>query len=373
MFTPVLFTLGILALPVGQDAPAVQKDVAGPVQAKGLSRETLKKGAQICRESVLGLIQLQDADDGSWQLGEASSPPPVAVTALSVLALMSCGEIPGRTKNGKAVERGILYLLSRQDRRGGKRDGYIGFEADRFSRMHGHGYATLALAEALGMMSKQDDALLTEKHLRNGLERAVDLIEKSQEKETGGWYYDPAPTGHEGSMTICMVQALRAAKNAGIEVDPKVIFRAVRYVERSQKPDGSFRYKLGDKRSSVALTAAAVATLEAAGAWKNPVLLKGQSFLVDKNLHAGLRSQRFTPSSSRFPYYERLYIAQALFFARDLGPYRRWYSRLVDQLGRDRDPATATWSSKRYSSAYATAMNLIVLSMPQQFLPIHQR
>ena len=365
MFPSVLLATSILLLPLGQDAPAIQ--------GKGLSKQTLQAGAKLCRDSVQGLIDLQDSDDGSWQLGDATSPPPVAVTALAVLALMSCGEIPGRTKNGRCIERGILYLLSRQDRRGGKTDGYIGFEADRFSRMHGHGYATLALAEALGMLSRQDDALLTEKALRDGLVRAVHLIENTQERETGGWYYDPVPTGHEGSMTICMVQALRAAKNAGIRVDPKVIHRAVQYVERSQKPDGSFRYKLGDKRSSVALTAAAVATLEAAGAWKNPVLIKGQAYLVDKDLHSGLRSQRYPLPSSRFPYYERLYIAQALFFAQDLGPFRRWYTRLVEELGRSRDPATATWTSKRYSRAYATAMNLLVLSIPQQFLPIHQR
>ncbi len=321
----------------------------------------------------MGLIRLQDEEDGSWLLGDASSPPPVAVTALSVLALMSCGEIPGRTKHGKAVERGVLYLLSRQNRRGGKHDGYIGFEADRYSRMHGHGYATLALAEVFGMLSSQDDALLTEKDVKDGLERAVRLIEYSQDKETGGWYYDPDPTGHEGSMTICMVQALRAAKNAGIQVDSKVIVRAVQYVKDSQKPDGSFRYKQGDERSSVALTAAAVATLEAAGAWKEKVLLKGQAYLIDKDLHAGLRSPRFGISSTRFPYYERLYIAQSLFFARDLGPYRRWYSKLVQELKRSRDPETATWNSKRYSRAYATAMNLLALSMPQQYLPIHQR
>lgn len=239
--------------------------------------------------------------------------------------------------------------------------------------MHGHGYATLALAEALGMLSKQDDALLTEKELREGLERAVHLIERSQEKDTGGWYYDPAPTGHEGSMTICMVQALRAAKNAGVQVDSKVIADAVTYVKKSQKPDGSFRYKLGDERSSLALTAAAVATLEAAGAWKEPVLIKGQSWLIDKDLHAGSKSMRFGISSTRFPYYERLYVAQALFFSQDLAPFRKWYAKLVIQLGRTRDPVSATWRSKRYSHAYATAMNLIVLSMPQQFLPIHQR
>ena len=83
---------------------------------------------------------------------------------------------------------------------------------------------------------------------------------------TGGWGYAPVPdTEHEGSVTICLVQGLRAAQNAGIRVDSNVIHDAVDYVRRLQNEDGSFRYALDIDRTSVALTAASMATLNATG------------------------------------------------------------------------------------------------------------
>ncbi|MEZ5989165.1 MAG: prenyltransferase/squalene oxidase repeat-containing protein [Planctomycetota bacterium] len=354
---------------------AVQSRVPGGAQGldpKAQDKELLAEAERMARAGVLALVKLQDPRDGSFRLRDAANPAPVAVTALSVLALLSAGEVPGRTAHGLAVERGIRYLIDKQDQSGGPRDGYLFFDQDRYSNMHGHGYAALALSQALGMLSNDPDrALVTRDEVKDALTRAVKLIEHSQEQETGGWSYDPSPTDHEGSMTICMVQALRAAKDAGIEVDAAVIARAVRYVERSQKPDGSFRYKLGSADSSVALTAAAVATLEAAGDWDDPVLTKGKAWLVDHGLDAAGRLRR--GPSPRFPWYERLYLAQALFFDRDIGPYRRWFTHLVADLARVRDPATDLWSSEQYSEAYATAMSVLVLSMPLQYLPVHQR
>src|SRR6185295_17264300 len=103
--------------------------------------------------------------------------------------------------------------------------------------------------------------------IKNALVAAVQRIEQSQGAE-GGWYYDPYPMPmHEGSVTICMVQALRAARDAGIQVDSKLVARAEDYVRRLQsKKTGLFCYTLGDEtRTSVALTAAGISTLNATG------------------------------------------------------------------------------------------------------------
>lgn len=334
------------------------------------AEETLSRAEQLARRAVVGLVALQDRD-GRYRLGNAENPAPVAVTALSTLALLAMGEIPRRTPQGLHVERGLRYLLDQQDLNpSSKTYGYIANEEDdKYSKMHGHGYATLALAEAYGMLQPHADALVTDRELKTALIAAVGCIERSQD-ETGGWYYDPTPVNHENSITICVVQALRAAKNSGIKVDADVIARAVRYVERTQKPDGSFRYQLGNPKTSIALTAAGVATLLAAGQYDDPAVEKGRRWLLRRRpILEALRSER----QGQFPFYERLYLAQAFFFDRDLKQFRRFYTRIFEPLQAAFDPATGRWRSHSYGDAYATAMTVLVLAMPLRMLPIHQR
>ena len=74
-----------------------------------------------------------------------------------------------------------------------------------------------------------------------------------------------------------------------------------------------------------------------------------------------------------FPYYERLYIGEALFTAQDPTHFVRWYAQFQLERDDDVDPRASTWSSENYGSAYATAMTVLALSLPLQYLPIHQR
>ena len=46
---------------------------------------------------------------------------------------------------------------------------------------------------------------------------------------------------HEGSVTVCLVQALRGARNSGVRVDGTVIQRAIGYVESLQDETGGFQ------------------------------------------------------------------------------------------------------------------------------------
>src|SRR5260370_1255012 len=71
--------------------------------------------------------------------------------------------------------------------------------------------------------------------LEDVLTRAVDFCGKAQSSR-GGWYYTSAADGHdadEGSVTVTQVQALRAAKNAGIVVPKSVIDKSLKYLENS--------------------------------------------------------------------------------------------------------------------------------------------
>lgn len=364
----------LASIPWRQDRPPSRRPEPrdAPALTQRLTKPLLERAEALCRRGTRGLAGLQE-QDGSFNLGEAKNPAPIAVTALGTLALLSTGEVPARTRLGRQVERGIRYLIENQDRSGGPEHGYFSSDGDQFSKMHGQGYATLALAEVVGMLPNDDTAIVTQKEVRTALADAVTLIERCQDPHTGGWYYDPVPQRHEGSMTICMVQALRAAKDAGMVVHRAVIRKAIEYVERSQKPDGSFRYMLGDDKSTTALTAAAVMTLNASGEYGSPVLRKGLSYLTDRSrifrrgvVHRQVRE-------TRFPYYERLYVGEALFSAEDQGSFVRWYREIVPDLENRIDPRTGLWESASYGDAYATAMTVLVLSLPLQYLPIHQR
>ena len=118
---------------------------------------------------------------------------------------------PERGSVGRALSRAIDWLI---DHCGD--DGYFYYERDEISRMHGQGYALLALTQAYGMYVT--DAV-QHRRLHDAIVRGVTLIESAQ-GTLGGWYYEPRKMdAHEGSITVCMLQALRAAKDTGFAVD----------------------------------------------------------------------------------------------------------------------------------------------------------
>jgi hypothetical protein len=201
------------------------------------------------------------------------------------------------------------------------------------------------------------------------LRLAVDLIERTQGPD-GGWFYDPkASYEHENSVTVTMIQALRGARNAGIEVEGTVIAKAVRYIERCQNANGSFRYSLDRETSSVALTAAGIATLNSIGRYEGAELARATEWLWKELL---AREDAGGVSPAMHPFYERLYLAQALWQNPDQRLFERWSQAECERvLGNQRQDGS--WSDVQYGDCYATAMNCLYLAIPEGLLPIFQR
>src|SRR5207253_9246728 len=86
--------------------------------------------------------------------------------------------------------------------------------------MYGHGFGTLFLAEAHGMVHDKE----LRDRLRTTLKQAVQLIQGSQNSE-GGWRYTPLSKDADVSVTICQIMALRAARNAGFYVPKATVDR----------------------------------------------------------------------------------------------------------------------------------------------------
>src|SRR3954471_4600361 len=75
----------------------------------------------------------------------------VAVSSLAGLAFMMSGSPPGRGTFGKPIERCIRYITAcTQD------SGYIAVPGGGQDNMYGHGFGTLFLAQAYGMLPNRE-------------------------------------------------------------------------------------------------------------------------------------------------------------------------------------------------------------------------
>jgi hypothetical protein len=243
--------------------------------------------ARAARDKGLDWLTKNQAADGSW--GKTYT---VAVTSFACLAYLSAADEPFTGDRGKALARGLEYLLAHQQ------DGV--FPQQGHSWIHGQGFGALALSEAYGrsLFCNAKPALDAAK-LKDAVGKAVAAVAAHQ-SDSGGWWYTPGDrVQHEGSTTVCAVQALVSASNFGIPTDEKVLERGFAYLKKCQTPEGGFNYRLGDGSNMKEGTAADVATLGLMKQFDTTVMLKGYKFL--------LQTTPQVISAERFPYYGHFY------------------------------------------------------------------
>lgn len=308
-----------------------------PLQAEGQVSPKLKRVV----EKGLNYLASTQNEKGCWEGSYGNSS---GIVGLAALALMAHGEVPGEGKYGRSLSRALNYILSQS-----REDGLL--SAGSGSTMYNHGFATLALAEAYGMSKRKD--------LLPKLEKAVQLIIKSQ-NQLGGWRY--TPNSHDADITVtgCQMMALRAAKNAGIDVPEEIIKKGVAYIKRCSCPDGGFAYQAGSSGSGVARTSIGVVVLSLCGEHESPEVAKGVSYL---------RSRPY--ESDNYYYYALYYCSQALFQAGGK-TWESWNANTTNRLISSQN-GDGSWSQSNYSAAYPTAMALLALEVNWQLLPIYQR
>jgi len=318
------------------------------------AREAVERG--------LAWLASRQNPDGSWTnrvgyklyeeyFGEENES--VDVTAIACMALVSGGNVPGRGRYGKHVANGVGWLLSKVR----EEDGYITHAG---SRMYSHAFATLFLAEIYGMTRQAE--------IKPKLKRAVDLIVNSQNRE-GGWRYQPIPVDADLSVTVSTVQALRAARNAGIAVPLDTIQRAMRYVVKCSVPRRGFSYQaaaydngMNDTRVSFALTACGVVAMCSAGMYDSREVREGLRVLPDYK-HSLVRGKLHY-------YYGHYYASQAMYLAGG-DHWANYYPPVRDEI-LSLQEGDGSWKDD-VGTAYATAMACVVLQMPCEYLPIFQK
>jgi hypothetical protein len=365
----LLFSMGLAVIPDSFCAEENPPETAAEEEASGpIGSETRTVSLSEVREMVhrghVYLAKTQNTD-GSFSLDPENQSDyiraPIAVTSLVCLSFMAGGNTPYAGPFRSELKKGLSYLIRICD----PETGIFHDDLDDTSKMHGQGFAILALAQAYGMFGV-DDRSLDRKALEIALKSSVDLVCRIQ-TEVGGWYYNPVfSSEHEGSITICIVEALRAARNAGIFVEKGVIDRAVTYVRRSQKNDGSFRYKLNDDKSSYALTAAGIATLNATGEYDSEAIDLGMAYMQKKDPVLNLVSYEM------YPQYARFYAAQAYYQFSDLSLWKRWYPRFVEEC-REQQYPNGSFYNGNYGAVYATSVTTLTLQVPFGYLPIFER
>jgi hypothetical protein len=256
--------------------------------------ENLAKEVAAAREKGLDWLTKNQAADGSW--GKSYT---IGITSMGCLAYLSASDEPFTGDRGKALVKGLQFLLDNQ------KDGMFLTQGQSVRTwIHGQGFASLALSEADGLSLfckvKPD---IDVKKIRAAVVQSVKAIAKNQ-SDSGGWWYTPGDLSRdEGATTVCAVQALVSAENFGIEIDSKVISKGFEYLKKSQNKDGSFNYILGDGQSMKGGSAAAVATLGLMKKFDFTVMINGYKFLL-KFTPAGM-SAPHTPWY--FPYYGHYY------------------------------------------------------------------
>ncbi len=269
---------GLLAqtVPARNSVPELGK--AGRYRKVGIDAAT-----RACIDRGLEYLYKNQLPDGSWMdhVGrkvhynyECHLARHVGVTALAGMAFLSSGSLADQGPRRRyciAVRKALEFIMDHADP--------TGFVTAFGSRMYSHAFATLFLAEAYGTSVYPDAA-----RLRDTLRRAVRLIVRAQ-NDRGGWRYMPQSRDSDMSVTVCQVVALRAARNAGIQVPKATIDAAVKYVRDSYDgPLRAFRYQVhleyrGPSRVSFALTACGVATLYGAGKYDAHEIREGLDYL----------------------------------------------------------------------------------------------
>ncbi len=311
--------------------------------------------AEAATKQGLAYLAAQQHPDGSWPEAGGST----GVVAACALAFMAHGHLPGSGQYGQVTARALQFLL-----RHATPEGLLYRNGVGPHPMYHHGLATLALAEAWGQTA--DD------RLRETLRRAIELICTTQNAK-GGWRYQPKVSDDDLSVTVFQLMALRAAKDAGLEVPKEIIDAGIEYVKRCHNgkgagKDGGFGYTPGDK-SGFARSGAGVTSLQVAGNYKALEVSEGIEYLL-----------QFQPvgeqkGEDQWYYYGAYYATMGIYQAQGLGAWgRKAWSRWYPAMTRDllaRQKPDGQWDSGY--KPYPTAMALLILEIPCRYLPIYQR
>jgi hypothetical protein len=244
---------------------------------------------------------------------------------------------------------------------------------------YNHAISSLALAEVYGMSQAKDSSAF-----QQAITKAIGATLELQRRPTdlpadrGGWRYITDDGVHDSdlSLTGWQLMFLRSARNAGFNVPQQPIDDAIKYVRRTYSPRlGRFGYTTGaGTHASRGMAGAGILALAHAGFHNSPEAqsagqwLRRNSFDV-YNAGGAHWADRY--------HYSLFNVTQAMY---QLGGsyWKEFFPRTVQALLANQR-ADGSWDAERlqrdraFGNSYTTALVVLSLGAPNQFLPIFQR
>jgi len=322
--------------------------------------------------AAFGWLVTNQQTDGSWSSAKtdggretktfghdrdgAGRKANTGVTALATLSLLAGGHSHFDGAYRQNVQRSLEYLISQQSN-----DGNLAGDAKLFARMYCHSMSLLALSEALAMTGDQ--------RLLPAVQRGVDYCVQAQNRDDGGWRYQPGDGG-DMSQFGWIVMAIRSAKLGGAHVPARTFQQMRHFLKRcSSGVGGSLASYRPGQGASTSMTAEA---------------LFCRYLLDDVPARNGLRiaSNRIgmeSPSLNQVNLYYWYYGTLAM---RHVGgdAWERWNSRLKSTLLSLQETSgqeAGSWEPSGVwggygGRVYSTAMAALNLEVYYRYLPSHE-
>jgi hypothetical protein len=333
------------------------------------------------RRGLAWLARTQQAD-GSWTLkgaaelpaGEPADDEPqsnaTAATAFGILPFLGEGithkQAPDTPKEfagyKSVVEKGLVYLASKQVRGKAANDGFFG------DSMYAHCLATIAFCEAYG--------LTRDERARYNARQGIKYLLAAQDPDGGGWRYGMRQKG-DLSVTGWVVIALRSAQLANLSVSMKQLHKVEEFLDAvadgpSEAPKSRYRYEMG-KPETITMTAAGLLSRQYLGwAMDEPDLAAGRDYLMEKLPPAY--------AEDLGPLYFYYYATQVLHHLEG-EEFDIWNHRMREhllRLQRVSGELEGSWDprgSDRGSSGgrmYSTVLSLLTLQVYYRHLPMYR-
>jgi hypothetical protein len=349
-------------------APAAPRLTPGSIYSRvGAKREQLLRegGGNDKSEAAVSVglkwLVRHQAPDGHWALDNfgcgcsgTGQHNDTAGTAFGLLPLLGNGDTHRRGLYAKNVEKGVNFLLRKQNKNG-----------DLGGGMYAHALATIALCE--------DYALTGDPVMQKPVQAAINYIVLAQ-SDNGGWRYTPRGGG-DTSVTGWQFMALKTGQMARLKIPQAVWAGASRWFDSCMSADGSSYGYTGAiaNAQSNATTAIGLLCRQYMG-WdtQKPGLLAGISNL--KNNHRELERNVY------FDYY----ATEAIYHVGGEN-WNAWNSRMRDKLIATQDKGevnphqAGSWDPRgdTYGGAggrlMVTSLSILTLEVYYRHVPLNRK
>lgn len=291
------------------------------------------------------------------------------------MAFLSRGHVPGQGPHGDQLEKTVRFILSCQ-----QPDGMVSLERHPSYSVYNHGISSLVLSELYGMLPPDE-----QDRMRLVIESAIKFTSrryprpKRKAHDEGSWRYLDIERLNDGDLSITSwnVMFLRSAKNAGFDIDIKLVDEALKYMKQLYDPGKAFRYAFYSEAPNGveyhrAMAGAAIFSLSLAGEHHSEMAEGTAGYLLKHPFNQYERPE----GRGEFICYAAFYTSHGMF---QMGGeyWREFYPRLVKSL-LEAQRADGSWLLQKsremeFGASYMTALSILALTPPYQMLPILQR